>query len=174
MSEGPVPRNRRFRLIALFLLFMFFSGGGYSVDTPPEHGEERIITIVEEFKHRLGIEDQIRVEIVTEEKRLVSVRRCRERESAFLIRFHEKFLAILGDEELRAAIAHELGHVWIFTRRPYLHTEALANRQALLLISPDSLEKLYLKVAEFEGRSPEAGATEEAGRITPPQGRGLN
>jgi hypothetical protein len=61
------------------------------------------------------------------------------------------FLIQLDEEEIVAALSHELGHVWIYTHHPFLHTEALANQIALKVTSRDALVKLYLKVSQFEG-----------------------
>jgi hypothetical protein len=170
--EGGVLSRKRF-FVALFLVLFLPGFGRVQSDTFADR-QQGIMAIVEDFKVRLEIQDPIRVEIVPEEKRLVSVRRCPEVRDYFLIRFDENFLALLDEEELRAAVAHELGHIWIFTRRPYLHTESLANRQALLLVSADSLERLYLRVAEFNETLPGLANTEEAEhRTTPVQDRGL-
>jgi predicted Zn-dependent protease len=65
--------------------------------------------------------------------------------------FEERFLTGVDDEELRAIIAHELGHVWIFTHHPYLQTERLANTVAMRAVSRASLERVYIKVWEREG-----------------------
>jgi len=43
-------------------------------------------------------------------------------------------------------VAHELGHVWIFTHHPYLHTEELANSIALRLVDRAALDAVYDKV----------------------------
>ncbi len=73
----------------------------------------------------------------------------------FLLTFDEAFLATLNQDELRAVIAHELGHVWIFTHHPYLHTEALANRRAVEFVPAEALEQVYRKVLNFGGRVPD-------------------
>lgn len=52
----------------------------------------------------------------------------------------------LNEDELRAAVAHELGHVWIFSHHPYLHTERLANEIAMRVVSRESLERVYEKL----------------------------
>ena len=41
------------------------------------------------------------------------------------------FLDTLTDDEVEAEVAHELGHVWIFTHHAYLQTEGLANQIAM-------------------------------------------
>jgi predicted Zn-dependent protease len=55
-------------------------------------------------------------------------------------------LDVLTDDEVRAAIAHELGHVWVFTHHPFLQTEELANRIAMRAVSRETLERVYDKV----------------------------
>jgi predicted Zn-dependent protease len=57
----------------------------------------------------------------------------------------------LTPDELEAAIAHELGHVWVFTHHPYLQTEELANQIAMRAVSRESLERVYGKVWERGG-----------------------
>jgi predicted Zn-dependent protease len=58
----------------------------------------------------------------------------------------------LDDNELSASIAHELGHVWIFTHHPYLQTELLANQIALKVVTRENLEKIYEKVWKDRGK----------------------
>ena len=65
--------------------------------------------------------------------------------------FEEGFLPSLERDELRAIIAHELGHVWIFTHHPYLQTERLANTVAMRAVQRASLERVYSKVWERQG-----------------------
>ena len=43
-------------------------------------------------------------------------------------------------------VAHELGHVWIYTHHPYLQTEQLANQIAMRVVSRESLDSVYGKV----------------------------
>jgi predicted Zn-dependent protease len=76
----------------------------------------------------------------------------------FVIYIDAAFLSHLDDDELAAALAHELGHVWIFTHHPFLQTEALANQIALRVASRDSLRTLYVKLWTFEGTT---GSIEE-------------
>jgi hypothetical protein len=71
------------------------------------------------------------------------------------------FLVHLDDQDLTAAVAHELGHVWIYTHHPFLHTEALANEIAMRVVSRDSLRRLYEKLWAFDGAH---GNSDEAAR----------
>ena len=48
-------------------------------------------------------------------------------------------------------MAHELGHVWIYTHHPFLQTEELANEIAMRVVSRELLESLYQKVWERTG-----------------------
>jgi hypothetical protein len=57
------------------------------------------------------------------------------------------------DDELRAALAHELGHVWIFTHHPYLQTERVANSIGERFLKRVYFEKLYSKLWTYERRS---------------------
>jgi hypothetical protein len=116
-----------------------------------ESGEEKLNAIAREFRIRLGISESVTVTLTDVGNRLVSVERTPGSFAAFLIKFDRAFHATLTEEELRAAIAHEMGHVWIFTHHPYLHTEPLANQKARELVSAASLEKIYEKVWKQEG-----------------------
>ena len=60
--------------------------------------------------------------------------------------FEEAFLNMLDEDDMRAVVAHELGHVWIFTHHPYLHTEELANRIAYKAVTSDSMDRVYEKL----------------------------
>ena len=140
----------RFLLVCLFWLLgkvALVSGD----EVPKEVGEQGLVAIVKEFQGRLGISEQVAVSIVEAEKYLVSVQRSPGPGKGFIIRLEKEFLATLTDEELCSVLAHELGHVWIFTNHPYLHTEALANQKAMQLVSGESLEKVYEKVWKQTG-----------------------
>ena len=77
--------------------------------------------------------------------------RSKDRHKAFILSLDQNFLDTLGDSELTAAIAHELGHVWIFTHHPYLQTELLANQIAMKVVTRESLEKVYDRVWKDKG-----------------------
>ena len=70
---------------------------------------------------------------------------------AFRLDVDAEFLASLSTGELEAAIAHELGHVWIFTHHPFLQTEQLANDIAMRVVDREMLSRVYDKVWRREG-----------------------
>lgn len=84
--------------------------------------------------------------VVEREPLAASVRPEKARPGTFHLSLRDDFLASLTDEEVEAAIAHELGHVWIYTHHPYLQTEQLANRIAMRVVPADSLERLYRRL----------------------------
>ncbi len=111
---------------------------------------EEINEIVQTLAGRLGITQQVTVSVVPKNSRLASTERM-PREDAFQISFEDAFLRTLDRDDLTAAVAHELGHIWIFTHFPYLQTEPLANRQALKLVSRDDLQGIYEKIWKWKG-----------------------
>jgi len=148
-------RYFRFSVGLLILAWIASSACAGSADVPNAGRLESIRAIVEEFRARRPFPEQITIRIVKGEKKLVSVRRSPGQPTMFLLTFDEAFLATLNQDELRAVIAHELGHVWIFTHHPYLHTEALANRRAVEFVPAEALEQVYRKVLNFGGRVPD-------------------
>jgi hypothetical protein len=123
---------------------------------------EQTLTIAREITAdlagRLQMPQHIQISIVASEKKMVSVQRIGAlggADDVFTIRLDQSFLHGLNDEELKAAIAHELGHVWISCHHPYLQTEALANEVALKVVSRESLKKLYEKLWLHLGTSGE-------------------
>ena len=110
---------------------------------------ERINALVGELRTQLGMPHQVQVTIAAVNNRMVSVEHISGEPGnveGFVMCFDENFLASLDEEELRAAVAHELGHVWIFSHHPYLQTEALANEVAMRVVSRESLKKIYNKL----------------------------
>ena len=106
--------------------------------------------LVEQVKEQLALPVSISLVPVPTNPLLVSVE-SGETSNNFVLSFDAKFLRTLSEDELRAVVAHELGHVWIFTHHPYLQTERLANRVAMRVVSRESLERVYAKVWERGG-----------------------
>jgi len=115
----------------------------------------RLNAVVAELKAQLQMPQEVHATVVAVDDLMVSVERTSD---AFIIAFDASFLDGLDEEEIRAAIAHELGHVWIYSHHPYLQTEALANQVAMKVVSRDSLKKIYHKLWAHLG---ETGNIEE-------------
>jgi hypothetical protein len=107
--------------------------------------------LVDSLKVQLGIHAIVSATIVPTNPLLVSVQPVEGSPAAFQMAFEERFLTGLDEDDLKAIVAHELGHVWIFTHHPYLQTERLANTVAMRAVPRQSLERVYSKVWEREG-----------------------
>jgi len=117
--------------------------------------EDRVQSVVDELRNRLGLVPPVRALPISENSRVASVRRDAEQRNAFVISIQEDFLDSLTDEELGAVAAHELGHIWIFTHHPFLQTEELANEIALRAVSRAALDQLYDKLWKRTGQKGE-------------------
>lgn len=117
---------------------------------PNGKDQQRIQAIVDDFMAKLTMNQKVAVTVVPKNPLMVSVEYT-DTESGFLLSVEEDFINELTDEELEAAIAHELGHVWIFTHHPYLQTEVGANRIAQRLVPRSSLVQVYEKVWRRQG-----------------------
>jgi hypothetical protein len=113
--------------------------------------EGRLQSLVGTLKSRMEITPAIVVTIVPNNALMMSVEAPEEPTKPFLLSIDASFLSALSDDEIEAAIAHELGHVWIFTHHPYLQTEELANQIAMRVVSRNVLERVYAKVWERGG-----------------------
>src|SRR5215831_11759099 len=136
----------------LFLLncLLLFANAGLAKPRPtPERATKKVQAIVSDLQARLQMTQRIEASIVPAEKRMVSVQRVRDVGSGtdmFEIHLDQAFFDSLSHEELKAALAHELGHVWISSHHPYLQTEALANEIAMRAVSRESMKKIYAKL----------------------------
>jgi hypothetical protein len=140
--------------IAAPLLLVLYSGNGHAATEGayvPRNSPERIQSVVDGFRERLEITQEVTVTVVAANEWLVSVESSKDRENAFVLCLEDSFVDRLDAEDLGAVVAHELGHVWIFTHHPYLQTERLANQIAVRLVSRESLRKAYAKVWERLG-----------------------
>ena len=105
--------------------------------------QARVQRMIDELTARLGISDAVRASIVPVNHLLMSVEPT---EHVFELKVEDGWIDGLDDAELRAGVAHELGHVWVFTHHPFLQTEQLANEVAMRVVSPSMLAQLYDKV----------------------------
>jgi len=120
----------------------------------PAPDVNRVDAVVKELQTELRIPEEVRVTVARVNEKLVSVERTSTHGSdqgGFVMCFEKEFLLSLDEQELRAAVAHELGHVWIFTHHPYLQTEALANEVAMRVVSRSSLMSVYHKLWSHQG-----------------------
>ena len=130
----------------LLVLMLTIHAHATSELTRAAYNTKRIKGLIEELKKQMEINHEIEAVIVPKNELIVSVQPIRERPGVFQMSFEENFLNTLDDGELRAVIAHELGHVWIFTHHPYLQTEDLANSIAFKAVTQDQLDRVYDKV----------------------------
>ena len=108
--------------------------------------EKKLQSLVSDLKERLSISIPVVVAIVPTDPLIMSVKPPDGPKDPFLLSVDAAFLDQLTDDELEAAIAHELGHLWVFTHHPFLQTEELANQVAMRVVSRESLERVYSKV----------------------------
>ena len=134
------------RVWMLLSLVLMVQANATSQRTRAEYNAKRIRNLIAELKKQMGIDQQIEAVVVPKNELIVSVQPIREHKGIFKMSFEESFLNTLDDGELRAVIAHELGHVWIFTHHPYLQTEDLANSIAFKVVQQDALDRVYDKV----------------------------
>jgi hypothetical protein len=141
------------RLSSIFRFSACVCALAYATRANATDQQERIQHVVDDLKARLAIAQDISVSIVETNPRLFSVVPAEPQRGTFLLSVEEDFAQGLTDAELRAAVAHELGHVWIFTHFPYLQTEELANDIASRVVSRETLAPLYQKVWKRAGNA---------------------
>ena len=112
----------------------------------------RLQFVTDELRHRLQILESVHFTLVEHNPLVMSVETLAGRSGPFVITADKQFVRTLSEDELKAAIAHELGHIWIYTHHPYLQTERLANDIALRVISAEVLVPVYEKVWKRIGR----------------------
>ena len=112
---------------------------------------DRLQEVTDALRQRLNILERVMVTIVDHNPLVMSVETLSGRSGPFILSADAQFFQSLNDEELKEAVAHELGHVWIYTHHPYLQTERLANEVALRVVSPELLVPVYEKVWKRTG-----------------------
>jgi hypothetical protein len=112
---------------------------------------ERLQDVTDLLRRRLNILERVLVTVVDHNPLVMSVETLSGRSGPFVITADAQFVKSLSSQELQAAVAHELGHVWIYTHHPYLQTERLANDVALRVVSSDVLIPVYEKVWKRTG-----------------------
>ena len=107
--------------------------------------------VADALRVRLGIMERVLVTLADRNPLVMSVETLGTRSGPFVINADESFIETLTVEEIEAAIAHELGHVWIYTHHPYEQSERFANDIALRVINRAALEPVYVKVWKRTG-----------------------
>jgi hypothetical protein len=140
---------RLFRTLTLVLAAIVTTATGVDANEPASpagSAARRLQKMVDAIREDLAIAHPVAVELVGHNPLKASVGPVKGSPGTFRLAIDRGFLDQLTEEELRAVVAHELGHVWIYTHHPYLQTEQLANKIALRVVSRESLEKVYGKV----------------------------
>ena len=112
---------------------------------------QRVQDVIDDLRGRLSLRRDVVATLVPANPLMVSVRSPVEHGGAYQVAFEGSFVDTLSDDELRAVVAHELGHVWIFTHHPFLQTEELANKIAMRAVTRETLQRVYAKVWERSG-----------------------
>jgi len=112
---------------------------------------DRVQLVVDRLRGRLGISESVDVSIQPQVALVAFVEAPIDRGKPFRLAIEDRFLERLNDDELDAAVAHELGHVWVFTHSPYVQTERLANQIAMRVVTRDSLVRVYHQLWEHRG-----------------------
>lgn len=107
--------------------------------------------LTDDLRARLQITERVHVTLVERNPLVMSVETLAGRTGPFVITIDRDFIRELSHEETEAAIAHELGHVWIYTHHPYIQTERLANDIAMRIINRSAFEPVYDKVWKRTG-----------------------
>jgi hypothetical protein len=109
--------------------------------------------IVDHLRAELAITSEIDLILVKYHPLVFSVQPEDSRKQRFRLSMEAGFFLILDDDELLGALAHEMGHVWIFTHHPFLQTELLANQIGQKVAPRRSFEKVYNKLWAYERTS---------------------
>jgi len=137
---------------ALSVVFIFMVAVPVAPD-PPNILNVRVALareIVNHLRSELSIRSEVDIVLVKYHPLVFFVEPEDARKQRFRLSMEADFLLRLDDEELSAALAHEMGHVWIFTHFPFLHTEMLANTIGQRVVPRRSFERIYTKLWAYE------------------------
>jgi hypothetical protein len=109
--------------------------------------------IVDHLRAGLAITSAVDLILVKYHPLVFSVEPEDSSKQRFRLTMEAGFLQILDDDELLGALAHEMGHVWVFTHHPFLQTETLANLIGQKVAPRRSFEKVYTKLWAYERTS---------------------
>ena len=149
------PRRMRVLEPTLAVIFVLLLARPVTKDSPivVRLKTMRAQEFVDQLRATMRIPNDVQIAVVTFHPLVFSVRPLDTNKNRFLLTMELGFLLELNDDELRAALAHELGHVWIYTHHPFLQTELQANLIAQRVVDRRSFEKVYSKLWMYEGAS---------------------
>jgi len=147
-----VARASRVALIAIAVLAAGSSAAPGADESAELEQLDRAQRALGTLQARLGLTAEVTAELVPRHPLLVAVAPQAGRRGSYHLKLETGFVRGLTDDELDAVIAHELGHVWIYSHHPYLQTEQLANQVAMRVVSREALEAVYVKVAARGGK----------------------
>ena len=153
-----VPRRvwRRAAMVALSLPLIVIAASSAMAKSRSSNDRDEatkdLQSLLDDVRSRLGLDRAVAVELVAKNPYIVSVVTPKENGAPFTVMVEESVLELLTRDELEAAIAHELGHVWVFTHHPYLQTELLANQVAMRVVGREALIRVYEKVWARDGQ----------------------
>jgi len=136
-------------LLSLLPLHLNFLPAGLNSSVARGIERSEIVVLQEltdDIRTRLQISVQVQVTLVEHNPLVMSVETQSGRAGPFMVTIDRGFINQLSREEVEAAIAHELGHVWIYTHHSYLQTERFANDIAMRVIHRSAFEPVYKKV----------------------------
>lgn len=140
-------RSKFFLALALLMAAAPLAKARLSAQTAEAgNAERRAQQVVDALRARLGLAATVVVQLVEHDARMASVRANSHAPGGFVLALQRDFVLRLSPAQLEAALAHELGHVWISTHHPYLQTEQLANRIAMRVVSRETLVAVYQTV----------------------------
>jgi hypothetical protein len=111
---------------------------------------ERAQAIVNQLRDELAMGSDVQVAVVSYHPLVFSVEPLDKARTQFRLSMELGFLMMLNDDELHAALAHELGHVWLYTHQPYLQSERLANDVGMRAVERATFEGVYTKLWAYE------------------------
>jgi hypothetical protein len=140
---------------ALTVVFILLLARPVATDLPipARLRARRAQEFVDQLRTALPIPNEIQIAVVPYHPLVFSVQPLATDRNRYLLTMELGFLLSLNDDELRAAIAHELGHVWIYTHHPFLQTERQANIVGERVVDRRSFEELYAMLWMYEGAS---------------------
>ena len=124
---------------------------GFSPTTPPGIRMARLDEVASGLAAALKVSGHVEVVVVMRNDLVVSVEPLAKPEDGYRVVFDQRFFDRLDNDEIAAALAHEIGHVWIYSHFPFLQTEALANEIALKVAPRKTMESLYNKLWAYTG-----------------------